>query len=125
MFIKLTNQSVIQLLQVIIWGAAPPRPFLRVLVEPKMALQRVGLVIFSLGFAAAVPDFGFLVSFVGCFSQTIFAFVLPPAFYLKLHWTELKATNARGVIFLHASILVFGVVVTILTTTQLLYDKFT
>lgn len=114
-----------QNIEVIVWGPATPRKWLNILVEPKMAFERVVLVVFCLGFAALVPDFGFLVSFVGCFSQTIFAFVLPPAFYLQLHWSKLREEKLYGVISLHFSILVFGIVVTIITTTQLLVDKFT
>ena len=92
-------------------------------VPLKMAILRVLNVIFTLVVAGAVPDFGFLVGIVGCFSQSLLAFVLPPAFYLSLHWDQLRADRSYGTIALQGTVLVGGTVFCVASTVQMVLQK--
>jgi len=108
----------------IIWGCTDGgTPMLNYFAQAKMAVLRVFWVAMTLVVAAVVPDFGFLVGFVGCFCQTLFAFVLPPLFHLSLSWTKLKTERLYANMALHIAVLIFGVIFSVVSTTQLIVQK--
>lgn len=64
--------------------------------------------------AAAVPDFGLVVSLLGCFSVTVLSFVLPPLFMVRI-----KAKHGERVVApLAKTLIVLGAVVCVTTTAQ-------
>ena len=64
--------------------------------------------------AAAVPDFGLVVSLLGCFSVTVLSFVLPPLFMLRIKAKHGERTAAP----LAKALIALGVVVCVATTAQ-------
>ena len=80
-------------------------------------LLRAGLALSSTTLALTLPDFGFLVAFIGACCMGIIAFVLPPAMHIML---------ARPTGFLrvaHVTLLTIGVLVTVGTTAKVVLDK--
>merc|ERR1712216_213053 len=95
-----TMYGALQNVEQIVWGTAPGT-MCKHFVEAKMAVQRVFWVVVTLVLAAVIPNFGFLVGLCGCFSGSLLAFTLPCAFYLQLHWEQLKEEKQYSTILLH------------------------
>ena len=93
-------------------------------VEPRAIFLRTVLVLFTLVLAVLVPDFSFLVGLCGTFSSGLLAFVLPPAFILALDGTKLRDERQHGIIFKHVSILIGGLIFSIVASIFILIDKF-
>ena len=70
----------------------------------RLALRAL-LALAPAAIAIAISDFGFLVEFVGAFSLSIIAFILPPLMYLRLG----GASGGRSFVA-HAALVVAGVV---------------
>ena len=79
---------------------------------------RVGLALISTTLGLTLPDFGFLVAFIGAFCIGIIAFMLPPAMLLVLA----RPTGAWRA--LHEGLLVLGCAVTVGATAKVVIDKF-
>ena len=84
------------------------------------AALAAGLALLSAVLAVALPDFGFLVAFVGALCVGVLAFVLPPAIYLALAGAAELRPAVRAA---HAALLVLGVLVTVGATAKVLADK--
>merc|ERR1712196_183774 len=82
---------------------------------------RTALALSSLLLALVVPDFGFLVSFVGAFCMGLMAFALPPCMYISLA----RKRGALGLCSLggHAALAVAGFAVTAGATSKVVLDK--
>ena len=81
------------------------------------------MVLFTLIIAVVVPDFSFLVGLCGTFSSGLLAFVLPPAFLLALDGKKLQDNREYGTLFKHISILIGGLVFSIVASIFILIDK--
>lgn len=92
-------------------------------VEPAAICLRTILVLFTLIIAVVVPDFSFLVGLCGTFSSGLLAFVLPPAFLLALDGKKLQDNREYGTLFKHISILIGGLVFSIVASIFILIDK--
>jgi hypothetical protein len=57
-----------------------------VFVAPKRALMRTLVVLGTVVVAEVVQDFGFLTAITGSLANGVIAFVLPPLFYIGMHW---------------------------------------
>ena len=67
--------------------------------------------------------FSFLVGLCGTFSSGLLAFVLPPAFLLALDGKKLQDNREYGTLFKHISILIGGLVFSIVASIFILIDK--
>ena len=82
---------------------------------------RLALALFSLGCAAALPDFGFLCALVGAACNVPIAFVLPPASWGALARRKGLIGPVRvGIISL---MILLGIVLCLFTTAKVVLDK--
>ena len=64
---------------------------------------RVGLVALAAVLAVTVPNFGFLVALMGAVTTMLVSFILPTAFYMMVHWSQisrLQTALCSGIILL-------------------------
>jgi len=82
---------------------------------------RTALSLASLVLALAVPDFGFLVSFVGAFCMGLIAFALPPVMYLSL--ARKRGALGPAAFGAHVCLAAAGVAMTVGATGKVVLDK--
>lgn len=99
------------------------KPWMGILVEPIAAVSRTIIVIGTIIVALVTQDFGFLLSLVGTFTGGLLAFVVPPAFYLRLHLNVLKKERRYAEVARHVAILVLGLMFSIAATIVLILNK--
>ena len=93
------------------------------LESPKVSVMRVLVTVATLATAAVVPDFGFVVGVVGCFSTTLLAFVLPAAFHLSLFYSNLREEGQYATLVAQVIMFVFGCIFCVVSTVQLVVNK--
>ncbi|KAL4101878.1 hypothetical protein PRIC1_005626 [Phytophthora ramorum] len=78
--------------------------------QAKGVLLRAGVVLLTAVIAAAIPDFGRFISFIGSTCCSLLAFILPAYFHLRLFHDEPPTCGKRLRQLLHSTMMVLGVV---------------